>query len=207
MFMKSKKNLLKELEILPYFKKSTIIQLAKQIGLADASVATYVSRYLKNKEIISLKKGLYVSADFFEKNKRDVSYSLYLANILRSPSYVSSWTALQYYGLATEAIHTITSVTPKLTRTYATGVGTFSFQSIHKELFSDFSLVPGKFDFFIARPAKALFDLLYYKTGQFRATKIKDIETIVDDSRIDLDEMESSEKERFFTLIKKYCHE
>ncbi len=205
--MKSKKNLLKELEILPYFKKSTIVQLAKQIGLAPASVDTYINRYLKNKEIVSLKKGLYVSTNFFEKNKGQVAYSFYLANIVRSPSYVSSWTALQYYGLATEAIHTITSVTPKLTRTYATKVGTFSFQSINKDLFSDFSLVPGTFDFFIASPAKALFDLLYYKTGQFRATKFKDIETIVDDARIDLDEMAPAEKERFFTLIKTYCHE
>ena len=45
-----------------------------------------------------------MSADFFDKNRSDISYSFYLANIIRTPSYVSSWAALQYYNLTTEAI-------------------------------------------------------------------------------------------------------
>ncbi|KKS07070.1 MAG: hypothetical protein UU61_C0023G0005 [Parcubacteria group bacterium GW2011_GWB1_41_4] len=205
--MKSRKNLLEQLKPLSYFSKDTVNQLSKEFGLADATVDTYISRFLKYKEIFKLKKGLYVSADFFDKNKDDISYSFYLANIIRTPSYVSSWTALQYYNLATEAIHSVTSITPKVTREYRTKAGNFAYQSIKKELFSDFSLAKGKFDFFIASPPKALFDLLYFRTRQFRGIPSKNIKALIGELRIDIDEMDKNEQRKFYSMIKKYSHE
>jgi predicted transcriptional regulator of viral defense system len=202
--MKSKKNLLEQLKYLSYFSKNTVYQLGKQLGLKDSTVKTYISRFLRYKEIIQLKNGLYVTTDFFEKNKNDVSYSFYLANIIRMPSYVSSWTALQYYNLTTEAIYSVTSVTPKVTRDYQNKVGNFSYQSIKKELFSDFSLIKGKFDFFIALPSKALFDLLYFRTNQFRSKSAKNIKVLIEELRIEIDEMDKNEQEKFYTMIKKY---
>ncbi|MBI1979750.1 MAG: hypothetical protein HYS58_03195, partial [Elusimicrobia bacterium] len=175
------------------------------------TVDTYISRFLRHKEILQLKRGLYVSTDFFSKNRGDLSYSFYLANIIRPPSYVSSWSALQFYNLITEAIHGITSVTPKVTRTYKTKAGNFAYQSLKQELFSDFSLNQGKasskFGFFIASPAKALFDLLYFKTHQFRSVRIKDTKALVEELRIDIDEMDKKEQSRFYTWIKKYFHD
>ncbi|MBI5152813.1 hypothetical protein HZA39_04725 [Candidatus Peregrinibacteria bacterium] len=210
--MKSKKNLLEQLKSLPYFNKAAIRQFSRQYELKDATIDTYISRFLKRKEIFQLKKGLYVSADFFNKNKSNITYSFYLANILRVPSYVSSWTALQYYNLTTESIYTITSITLKVTRTYKTKAGTFSYQSMKKELFSDFSLVEGApapssrggFDFFIASPAKALFDLLYFKTHQFRSVQFEDIKTLIEELRIDIEEMDEKDRDAFYTMIKKY---
>lgn len=202
--MKSKKNLLEQLKYLSYFSKNTVYQLGKQLGLKDSTVNTYISRFLSYKEIIQLKNGLYVTTDFFEKNKNDVSYSFYLANIIRTPSYVSSWTALQYYNLTTEAIYSVTSVTLKVTRDYQTKVGNFSYQSIKKELFSDFSLTKGKFDFFIALPSKALFDLLYFRTNQFRSKSAKNIKVLIEELRIEIDEMDKNEQEKFYAMIKKY---
>lgn len=193
---------------MPHFSKDSLYQLGKQLGLADATVNTYISRFLKHKEIIQLKRGSYVSTDFFSKNRGDLSYSFYLANIIRTPSYVSSWSALQFYNLTTEAIHGITSVTPKVTRTYKTKVGNFTYQSIKQDLFSDFSLTKGKvFDFFIASPAKALFDLLYFKTHQFRSVYIKDIKALIEELRIDIDEMDKKERSRFHVWIRKYFHD
>jgi len=205
--MKSKKNLLEQLKSLPYFSKNTVYQLGKQLGLEDATVDTYISRFLKYKEIFQLKKGLYVSADFFDKNRGDLSYSFYLANIIRTPSYISSWSALQYYNLITESIHSATSVTPKVTRNYQTKAGNFAYQSIKKELFSDFSSVKGNFDFFIASPSKALFDLLYFRTHQFRGVPLKKIKALVEELRIDIDEMDEKERAKFYSMIKKRSHE
>lgn len=205
--MKSKKNLLEQLDNLPHFTKSTIYQLGSQLGLKEASVNTYISRFLRHKEILPLKRGLYISSEFFAKNKSDISYSLYLANIIRTPSYVSSWTALQYYDLTTEAIRGITSVTPKVTRDYETKAGTFSYQSIQKELFSDYLLIKGRFDFFIASPSKALFDLLYFRTRQFRGIHFEDIKKMVDELRIDIEEMDEAERNRFYEKVKTYLHE
>ena len=204
--MKYREILLEQLKSQPYFNKKAVYQLSEQYGLKNTTVDTYISRSLKRKEIISLKKGLYVSADFYNKNKGDISYLFYLANILRTPSYVSSWTALQYYNLTTEAIHAIMSITPKVTRAYKTKIGNFSYQSIQKELFSDFSLAKGKFDFFIASPAKALFDLLYFKTHRFRGVKFGYIKVLVAELRIDIDEMSQEEKKKFYTMIKNFIH-
>lgn len=201
--MKSKKNLLEQLKSLPHFNKNTVHQLGKQLGLTDSTVDTYISRFLKYKEIFQLKKGLYVSADFFEKNRTDSSYSFYLANIIRVPSYISSWAALQYYNLATEAIHSITSVTLKVTRNYQTKAGNFAYQSINKDLFSNFSLAKGKFDFYIASPAKALFDLLYFRTRQFRGVKMTELKGLIEELRVDFDELDKAERDNFISLVKK----
>jgi len=205
--MKSKKNLLEQLKLLPHFGKNTVYQLGEQLGLKDSTIDTYISRFLKFKEIFQLKNGLYVSADFFDKNREDISYSFYLANIIRTPSYVSSWAALQHYGLATEAIHSVTSVTLKVTRNYQTKAGNFAYQSINKEFFSDFSLKKGKFDFYVASPAKALFDLLYFRTSRFRGVSLENIKMLIEDLRIDFDEMDKEEQEKFYIMIKKYTNE
>ena len=206
--MKSKKNLLDQLKGMPHFSKDSLYQLGKQLGLADATVNTYISRFLKHKEIIQLKRGLYITTDFFNKNRPDVSYSFYLANIIRTPSYVTSWSALQFYNLTTEGIHGITSVTPKVTRTYKTKAGNFNYQSLKQDLFSDFSLMKGKaFNFFIASPAKALFDLLYFKTHQFRGVRAKDVKVLAEELRIDVDEMDKKNRARFYDSVKRHIHD
>ena len=201
--MKSKNNLLEQLKTLPHFAKDAVYQLGTQLGLKDSTIDTYISRFLKHRKIYRLKNGLYVSADFFDKNKNDISYSFYLANVIRTPSYVSSWTALQYYNLTTEAIHSVTSVTLKVTRDYQTKAGNFAYQSINKKFFSDFSLVNGKFDFFLASPSKALFDLLYFRTNQLRGISSDTIKELIGELRIDIDEMEKEEQDKFYAMIKR----
>lgn len=204
--MKSKKNLLEQLKSLSYFDKSTIRQLGRQLGLKDTTIDTYISRFLKRKDIISLKRGLYISSDFYNKNKGNTSYLFYLANILRKSSYISSWTALQYYNLTTEIIYTITSVTPKITKNYKTKVGTFSYQSIKEDLFFGSSLNKDSFSFFIASPSKALFDLLYFKTRQFKNLELKNINLLIEELRIDIGEMDEEERKKFYLMIKKYIN-
>lgn len=211
--MKSKKNLLEQLKSLPHFGKDSVRQLGEQLGLATGTVDTYINRFLKQKEIFQLKKGLYVSTDFFSHNRDDISYPFYLANIIRTPSYVSSWSALQFYNLTTEVIRSVISVTPKVTRAYQTKVGNFDYQSIQTKLFSDFCSEEksassnnhaGKFNFFIASPAKALFDLLYFKTRQFRGVRPKDVKALIEELRIDLGEMDKKEKSKFCTMMEKH---
>lgn len=205
--MKSKKNLLEQLNSLPYFNKHSVYQLGLELGLKTSTVNTYISRFLKSKEIFQLKNALYVSTSFFEKNKNDISYQFYLANIIRQPSYVSSWAALQHYNLTTEAIYAVTCISPKTTRDYQTKAGNFSYQSINNDYFSNFYLVEEKFSFYIATPSKALFDLLYFRTNQFRGFNVEKIKILVEELRIDIDEMDESEQENFYLMIKEYLNE
>jgi len=202
--MKYREALFEQLKTQPYFTKEAVHQLSERYGLKNTTIDSYISRSLKRKEIISLKKGLYVSADFHHKNKGNISYKFYLANVLRKPSYVTSWAALQYYNLTTEIIHIITSATPKVTRDYKTKIGTFSYRSLKEELFTDFVSVNDTLDFFIASPSKALFDLLYFRMRQFRGMKFEDITRLVEELRIDLDEMDKGEKDTFYAMVKKY---
>ena len=201
--MKSKANLLTQLEKLPYFTKDTFLQIGQKYDLTQATLDTYISRFLKFKDVIKLKNGFYVTKTFFEKNRLHNSYIFYLANILREQSYISTWSALQYYDLVTEVIHTITSVSTKITRTYKNKAGNFVYNSINKELSSDFLLVKGEFPFFIAKPSKALFDLLYFKTNQFNGVKIIEIPNLIKELRIDFGEIKKGERENFKKLIHK----
>ena len=72
--------------------------------------------------------------------------------------------------------------------------------------FSDYSLVKGKFDFYIASPSKALFDLLYFRTHQFRSVRLEDVGKIVEEFRIDIDEMDEAERNKFYEKVKAYLH-
>lgn len=202
--MKYREILIEELKNLPYFNKKAINQLSEQYDLKKGTVDVYISRSLARKELVPLKKGMYITADYFNKNKSDLSYIFYLANTLRQPSYISSWTALQYYNLTTEIVHTIISVTPKITRSYNSKAGNFIYHSMKKDLFSDFSLVKENFNFFIATPAKALFDLIYFKTNQFKGMDIKQIKLLINDLRIDINEMNVKERDNFYLTIRKY---
>ena len=110
--MKSSANLLEGIKRMPYLSKDSVQQLGTQLDLNEGTINSYISRYFKRRQLHKLKRGFYVSADFLDRHGLETSYVFYLANVLRTPSYVSSWTALQYYDLTTEAIATITSVTP-----------------------------------------------------------------------------------------------
>lgn len=203
-YMKYREILIEQLKSMPYFAKEAVFQLGGQYGIKKTTIDSYINRSVACRDFMSLKRGLYTTSDFYDKNKGDISYIFYLANILRTPSYVSSWTALQYYNLTTEIIHTAMSVTPKVTRSYVTTAGIFTYQSIKKDLFLGFSLVRGKFDFFIASPSKSLFDLLYFKTNQFRGVKFEAIDALVGNLRIDIDEIDASERAKFYALVRKY---
>lgn len=199
--MKSQK-MLNQLDCLPFFNKLNALQLARGLDLKKTTIDTYISRFLGSKRIISLKNGLYISRKFYEENSSDFSYLFYLANIIYQPSYTSLFTALQYYDISTEAIYNISSVSPKITRQYNNKLGSFRYNSIHKKYFCDYYLQKAKFSFFIASPAKAIFDVLYFKTKQFRLIKEKDIIGLLDELRIDLDEISKKEKQKLYKMLK-----
>lgn len=184
---------------LPFFTKEAVISMASRYNLSTHAVDSFISRGIKNEEIIRLKRNLYVTKSFFETNKSDVSYVLMLANKLFL-SYVSLETALQYYGLFTEAVNIVyTSVTNKTTREFENRLGIFKYRTVNDNLFKDFEVVRGKFEFVIASRPKAVFDYLYFKTDLLR--KSFD-ESIYEDLRIDIDDLSTSERKKLDELIK-----
>ena len=84
------------------------------------------------KEIIQVKKGLYVlSPDFGKPIDLKV-----VANLVYGPSYISLEYALSYWGLIPEKVEEITSMTNKRNKIFETPMGTFSYKYLHNSKFS-----------------------------------------------------------------------
>lgn len=126
------------------------------------------SRWTQKGLLVRLRQGYYTFPEY--KNKPD--FSLYFANRIYRPSYVSLHSALAFYGMIPEAVIQITSVTSLKTAFFSNDFGEFSYKSVRKELIFGYDLKPiadGR-TLQMAKPEKALLDLLYlypfYNTGQ-----------------------------------------
>jgi len=125
-------------------------------------------RWSKKGLIIRLRQGYYTFPEY--KGKPD--YTLYFANRIYRPSYISLHSALAFYGMIPEAVVQITSVTSLKTASFSNDFGEYSYKSVQKELMFGYDLKPitdGQ-TLYLAKPEKALLDLLYlypfYNTAQ-----------------------------------------
>ncbi|WP_372950880.1 hypothetical protein [Mariniphaga sp.] len=125
-------------------------------------------RWTKKGLLIRLRQGYYTFPEY--KSKPD--FALFFANRIYRPSYISLHSALAFYGMIPEAIVQITSVTSLKTASFQNEFGEYEYKSVRKELMFGYDIKPiadGK-SLQIARPEKALLDLLYlypfYNTEQ-----------------------------------------
>ncbi|RPI46418.1 MAG: hypothetical protein EHM46_00600 [Bacteroidetes bacterium] len=149
-----------------------------------------VSKLEKRGELIRLKKGLFVISP--EISRKELSLEL-IANHLYGPSYISYESALVYYGLIPESVYTVKSATWKRGKEYRTPVGRFVYISVPEKYFSiGLRQVIEKqiYAFIIASPEKALCDLIMSTSGLRIQSKKAMQEYLVQDLRMDLDELE-----------------
>lgn len=138
--------------------------------------------------IVSLKSGLYVHTSPLSSNI--VSKEI-IANNLLGPSYISFDYALSFYGLIPERVHEVTSATTKRSKAFQTDFGVFSYRQINKEIYpiglQIHSLKNG--NFLMASKEKALCDKVYFTKDISIRTKSAMMEFLINDLRIDLDEL------------------
>ena len=115
-------NKLKNLENLSYFGKSTISQY---VDIKAESLSADINRWIKEGVLIQLKKGLYTTTNYFERINNKSLYSEFIANKLRTPSYLSLEYVLQKHSILSEAVYSITSITSKAGRSYNNTLGLF----------------------------------------------------------------------------------
>lgn len=162
--------------------------------IKDGSYDQNIKNWIKAKKIIALKRGLYVFADYWQKHQAADEYLNYLSSILYAPSYVSMETVLAKYGMLTEAVFGISSVTVKAGRRFAADIALFTYSSIKDPLFMGF--MEDKFldyPYYIATKSKALFDFLYFFKRRTKAINQKTI----DELRINIDKMGKSDWKEF----------
>ena len=125
-------------------------------------------RWTKKGLLIRLRQGYYTFPEY--KSKPD--FTLFFANRVYRPSYISLHTALAFYGMIPEAVVQITSVTSLKTASFHNIFGEFVYKSVKEELMFGYEIKPiasGQ-SLQLAHPEKALLDLLYlypfYNTEQ-----------------------------------------
>lgn len=189
-----------QLKNLPYLDK---VKLAQILDKEGENLNYWVKKLIKNKVIVPLKKGFYVSSYYlltlesspFQKEK----YLEYLANMLRYPSYISLEYALSRYDLIPEGVFAITSVSFKSSRVFSTPLGTFIYRKIKSSFFNNFQQVEFRDKKInLAKPAKALFDYLYFKRF-VSATNVR--WELTEGLRINWDNFEKESKKELEKII------
>ncbi len=135
--------------------------------------------------LIRLRQGYYTFPDY--KSKPD--FALYFANRIYRPSYVSLHTALAFFGIIPEAVIQITSVTTLKTVSFNNEFGEYSYKSVKENLMFGYDLKPiadGR-TFQLARPEKALLDLLYLYPFYNTTEELEDLRLDEDFLHDDLD--------------------
>ncbi len=149
-----------------------------------SSPKSKLTKMIKKKEVIKIKRGLYLPGNNTSYSKKT------LANIIYGPSHISFEYALSYYGLIPEKVHAVTSAcfNKNKNKKFYTPVGVYIYRYVNPSVYPYFiKRVEENEPFLIASPEKALCDTL---------SKIKEIKTINDliqllndDLRVDIDEM------------------
>src|SRR3989344_1639868 len=124
-------------------------ELERVFHVSPAAVRQFIHAYTEKKFFSKLRNGLYS----LEGERPNLYFA---ANKIYRPSYVSLETALSYYSIIPETVYSITSVTPKPTRTFdALGID-FSYTRIKQKAFQGYAAQKeGNATVLFAEPEKA----------------------------------------------------
>jgi predicted transcriptional regulator of viral defense system len=152
---------------LSLFDLPTAVQLT---GESRQQVTAQLSRWLRNGNLIPLRRGLYGIGDTYRKAELS---PLQVANEVYRPSYLSCMWALSLYGLVPDAVTVYQSVTSRVTRRFTNALGTFTFASLKTTLFwgAATRTVDGVY-FSVAEPEKALLDLWHLTPGEWTVNRL-----------------------------------
>ena len=144
-----------------------------------------ISSLEKKGDLIRLKKGSYVVSP--KIHNQPISNEL-IANHLYGPSYISLESALSFYNLIPERVHSIRSMTIKRSRKFSTPLGIFEYISAPKKYFEigiQQNIIKGEYAYLIATPEKAICDIIV-ATPRLRMQSVKAMQIYLEeDMRID----------------------
>ncbi|OGT25232.1 MAG: hypothetical protein A3I77_05275 [Gammaproteobacteria bacterium RIFCSPLOWO2_02_FULL_42_14] len=149
-----------------------------------------ISAWLKKKELIRVKKGLYIFGEgvALEPYSKEV-----LANLIYGPSALSLIYALGFYGLIPERVASVTSITNNRYKSFSTEVGVFQYYYLNSKKYAvGVTLHQSSLQraFLIASPEKALCDQIHITDRNISFNHLDDIEKyLLYDLRIDENEL------------------
>ncbi len=194
------KEILNTFNQIPYFTIEAVKQLYDAENLSEGSIQTALYRWMKADHVIQLKKGIYMTRQFFERHRSDPDFSPMVSSILIPQSYVSLEFVLQRHAILTEITYPVTAITIKQTRVIENRLGTFSYRNIKEDLYTGFEFyeylgIP----FSLATLPKAIFDYLYLRplSRVINSSKFN----LIEDLRLNLDEISEQDQNHFSELV------
>lgn len=138
----------------------TPAELAFYLGKSKDSRQSLIKRAVASGLLIRAKRGLYYLSDqltFKKPHPYELAYRLY------PPAIISCESAFSYHGLIPEAVHIITSVTPKRRNEFSTPLGNFAYQTVpSRNLMTSVSRIKdGDAIYFMVSPWRAIVDYVY----------------------------------------------
>lgn len=141
-----------------------------------------LSRWTRSGRLHQLRRGLYALAPPYQNRK---PHPFLVANHLLPGSYVSLQSALANHGLIPEYVPAVASVTTARPSQWETPFGHFSYRRIKVDYFHGYRSLElgGGQSAFVARPEKAILDLVYLTSGgddvsYLRSLRLQNLETI-----------------------------
>lgn len=187
---------LNKISNLSYFGTNTLSLIYPE--LSKDSLYANIQRWIKKGYLIQIKKGMYVTKEYFNKTEDISSYKEFIANKIKYPSYLSTEYVLQKYSILSESVYSYTSISLKTKNVYTNELGQYIYRKITEDLFTGFDVKEnGEYQIKEATKAKALFDYIYLKL--FRVSKITP--EILLNLRLNLDEFSKMDIKEF----QKYC--
>lgn len=169
------------------FSRHLILEMLKDYKRPNDKI----SEWIKSGELIAIRRGLYITGP---ETDLPVPEPFLIANHLRGPSYVSSETALSYWGFIPERVYEITSVTLKTAKKFNTPVGRFNFQHLPSPYYSfgiESILLTSKQTALIASKEKAVCDKIILTSGLTLRSTRQTKDFLVEDLRMDESKLQS----------------
>lgn len=153
-----------------YLRINEVINKLSKAGFKIFTTSDF-ARYLK---ISKRKATLFLTRNtrkqYFTRLMRDVycltsepPSTFSIANAVVQPSYISLDTALSYYKIIPETVYSVTSITPRHSRSLVINNIEYKYHQLKKKLFFGIrSLKEGNSYIFMATKEKALLDYLYF---------------------------------------------
>ena len=157
----------------------TGLLLAGDVNLDN--VRLQLSRWTKSGRVYQLRRGLYALAPPYQKTR---PHPFLIANRLQRSSYVSCQSALSFHGFIPEVVHSIVSVTVGRPEHRETPLGVFDFRHVKPPLLRGYRMTDlGDQQALVARPEKALLDLVYLQPGgdspeYLRELRLQNLDTL-----------------------------
>lgn len=161
----------------------------------------FLSRMVKEGELIRLKNGFFLIASKIEESPVPFEQ---IANLLYGPSYISFEWALSYYKMIPEGVYVVTSASTTKKKIFNTPIGVFDYTSLSHQRYAigidQKENEAGRF--LIATPEKALVDLIHLKSKNLEGHDL--LVDLIEARRMDEDQLKNLNKKHLVEIADQY---